>query len=115
MLIIGIDSGRPMADLKVTSTIINDLVALQKSTILDRKSENFEKADEKRESEATSVDVDAGAERLAKSATPNETDDEVVLSDEAASLLALNVRQQLEESPASVAGESERTILSLFN
>ena len=104
-----------MADLKVTSTIINDLVALQKSTILDRKSESFEKSDEKRENEATSVDIDAGAERLAQSATPNETDDELVLSEEAANLLALNVRQQLDVIPASVAGESERTILSLFN
>jgi len=104
-----------MVDLKVTSTIINDLVALQKSTILNRKSENFEKADEKREGEATSVDVDAGAERLAQSAIQNEADDELNLSEEAASLLALNVRQQLEESPASVAGEAERTILSLFN
>ena len=104
-----------MADLKVTSTIINDLVALQKSTILDRKSESFKISDENRENKATSVDVDAGAERLAQTATPNETDDELVLSEEAANLLALNVRQQLEVIPASVAGESERTILSLFN
>jgi hypothetical protein len=115
MLSVRIDSGKPMTDLKVTSAIINDLIALQNSTLLDRKSESFEKSDEKRENEATSVDIDAGAERLAQSATPNETDDELVLSEEAASLLALNVRQQLEETPTSVAGESERTILSLFN
>jgi hypothetical protein len=104
-----------MSDLKVTSAIINDLVALQKSTLLDRKSDNFGNGEENRENGATSVDVDAGAERLAQSAVSAEVDNELILSEEGANLLALNVRQQLEESTASVAGNSERTILSLFN
>ena len=104
-----------MSDLKVTSAIINDLVALQKSTLLDRKSENFSTAEEKREGEATSIDVDMGAERLAQSASSVEAGGELVLSEEGANLLALNIRQQLEESSTSVAGNSEQTILSLFN
>ena len=106
-----------MADLKLTSAVVSDLIALQKTTILDRKSETFAKAEEKNADVVALVDVDSSVAKLAQHAESinNSPDDgEVVISDQAVNLIALDVRQRLEETPDSFAGESEMTILNLF-
>lgn len=105
-----------MADIKVTTALVSDLIALQKKAV-PRDSEDVSRQAEEKfaDEEATKVDIDSGAKRLSGVILPEQDiDTGPTISDEAAQLLALDVRQKLENTNQSFAGESEKTVLSLF-
>ena len=106
-----------MVDIKVSTALASDLVALRKTAVFEKKAEGESRqAKDKRDDDAARVDVDAGAEKLANAAPIiEEIENGPSISEEAAKLLALDVRQKLDSDGQSFAGESEKTILSLFN
>jgi hypothetical protein len=106
-----------MVDIKVSTALASDLVALRKTAVFEKKADNESRqAEDNREDDAARVDVDAGAEKLANAApTLEDIENGPSISEEAAKLLALDVRQKLDSDGQSFAGESEKTILSLFN
>ena len=104
-----------MGDLKITTALTNDLLALQRSALSGTKGESSGQAEDKQENKATRIDVDPGAEKLAKASIPPEQiEDNPAISEQAARLLALDIRQNLQDDNAPLASDSEKTILSLF-
>lgn len=105
-----------MADLKVTNALISDLLALQKAAVTGKKADAPPAAEVKQGNEAVRVDVDPGTEKLAKASPPAEQAREIpAITDKAARLLALDVRQSLRGGNLSFASQSEKTILGLFD
>ena len=106
-----------MVDIKVSTARASDLVALRKTAVFEKKAEDDSRqAEDKRDDDAARVNVDAGAKKLADAAPSIEDiENGPSISEEAAKLLALDVRQKLDNDGQSFAGESEKTILSLFN
>ena len=106
-----------MVDIKGSTALASDLSALRKTAVYEKKAEEGSlQADDKRDDDATRVNINAGAEKLADAAPSIQN---IVngpsISEEAAQLLALDVRQKLDNDNQSFAGESEKTILSLFS
>ena len=104
-----------MADLKVTTALNSDLLALQKVAMPGKKGEGPPQAEVKRADDAVRVGVNPRIEKLANASPPAEHTPELpAITDQAARLLSIDVRQKLKDDNLSFAGESDKTILSLF-
>ena len=104
-----------MTSIKGISTLSRELLALQRVATSGRKIEAPSAAENKRGDEAVRVDIDTEAGRTTKaSQSVRQAQTIQTLNEEAAALLALDVRQQLKGEPQSFSGGSERAILDLF-
>ncbi len=104
-----------MADLKVTNAPVSDRHALQKVPVSGKKDEGPPQDEVKQADEAVRVDVDPRTEKLAEASPPPEqAQEKPAITEQAARLLALDVRQKLKDNNLSFAGEQEKSILSLF-
>ena len=104
-----------MVDLKGTNALNSNPLALQKVAVSGKKGEGPPHAEVKRADEAVRVDVDPRTEKLAEASPPPEqAQEKPAITEQAARLLALDVRQKLKDNNLSFAGEPEKTILSLF-
>lgn len=105
-----------MADLKVSEALISDVRALQKAAASTKIAEGPREAEARQVDDVVRVDVDPRAQKLAEASPPTEkTQEDAAISEEAANLLALNVRQSLGGANLSFASDSEKSILSLFS
>ena len=67
-----------MADLKITSAVVNDIVALQKSAAtIGKKTEAQQQADNSRADAAVQVDVNPKTAALAEASPPTELNPDV--------------------------------------
>ena len=104
-----------MTSIKNISAISRELLALQRVATSGRKIEAPSAEENKRVDEAVRVDIDARAGKAAEVFQPVQQAQKLqTLNEEAAALLALDVRQQLKGENLSFSGGSERTILDLF-
>ncbi len=104
-----------MADLKVTNALIGNPLDLRLDAVSSKKGEGPPQAEVKRADEAVRVDVDPRTEKLAEASPPPEqAQKEPAMTEQAARLLALDVRQKLKDNNLSFAGEPEKSILNLF-
>ena len=104
-----------MVDLKGTNALNSNPLDLQKVAVPGKKGEGPPQAEVKRADEAVRVDVDPRTEKLAEASPPSEqAQEKPAITEQAARLLALDVRQKLKDNNLSFAGEPEKTILSLF-
>jgi len=108
-----------MTNIKGISALSRELLALQRVATLDSKSGSKidvpSTPESKRFDEAVHVDIDAGAGKAREASQPvREAQISQTLSEEAAALLALDIRQQLKGETLSFSGGSERAVLDLF-
>ncbi len=105
-----------MADLKVTEALIRDVRALQKATASTKIAEGPREAEARQVDDVVQIDVNLRAQQLTETSPPTEkTQEASAISEQAANLLALNVRQSLSDANLSFARDSEKSILSLFS
>ena len=104
-----------MTNIKGISALSRELLALQKVATSGRKIEAPSAVENKRVDEAVRVDIDARAGKATEASQPvKQAQNLQTLNEEAAALLALDVRQQLKGENLSFSGGSERAILDLF-
>ena len=104
-----------MVDLKGTNAPISNPLALRLDAVSSKKGKGPPQAEVKRADEAVRVDVDPRTEKLAEASPPPEqAQEKPAITEQAARLLALDVRQKLKDNNLSFAGEPEKSILSLF-
>ena len=105
-----------MVDLKVTNALNSNPLALRLDAVSRKKGEDPPQAEVKRADEAVRVDVDPRTEKLAEASPPPEqAQEKPAITEQAARLLALDVRQKLKDNNLSFSGDPEKSILSLFS
>ena len=105
-----------MVDLKGTNAPISNPLALRLDAVSSKKGKGPPQAEVKRADEAVRVDVDPRTEKLAKASPPPEqAQEKPAITEQAARLLALDVRQKLKDNNLSFSGDPEKSILSLFS
>lgn len=105
-----------MADIKITSVLTSDLLALQKAVaVYGKKGEDARQDKVERSDEAVRIDVDSRIERLSQASPPTELPPgDPAITEQAARQLAVDVGQNLKDSSLTFASRSEKTILGLF-
>ena len=104
-----------MVDLKGTNALNSNPLAPRLDSVSSKKGKGPPQAEVKRADEAVRVDVDPRTEKLAAaSPPPKQAQEKPAITEQAARLLALDVRQKLKDNNLSFTGEPEKSILNLF-
>ena len=95
-----------MVDLKGTNALNSNPLAPRLDPASSKKGEGPPQAEVKRADEAVRVDVDPRTEKLAEASPPSEqAPEKPAITEQAARLLALDVRQKLKDNNLSFAGK----------